>query len=848
MADFDSFNYDIESRLPEWWKGFGALEPINKYTQELIAEILQGLLTTMGVIQPLNCWLTIPEEYTWYHHYKSTDDYLVDKNGDKIITNKAVATIFAGDNEIHAIIPNTKRNCHARIQLKLLGTDVIKENGSINEETGALISEDEEIKELIIENAGQIITLNDIKTTSIIEIDTRTKEILVDGVSKSNLINGKIDKIKPIIKNEKYEVPYIDDTTYNPIKIINSSDISYIDQEYFLKDEEIERNEIYQIFKINNNSEEILNIEINDIEIDGETNFPIYHCTFYDDDKMKGIGIGDIKVIGNPVSDIVRYKNIDLEDENKKTDIVLKSSKTVDFDLQVYLYKPTYTTEQNIKIASVSAFPIEWVRLYGYFCHPFNNKSGYKFLWEKTYSEESRTVYDRITKQFDCERFFIQVKFHGIGVPLTKGFPQDFNETNQAFRPNPNLDKWGKIYGLPRRVYRTDITEDEEPYTFPKYYKYPIEQDYWYEERMVNEYRIEDDSVNSMFVRDSEFNNIGILECIYPFMNDIWVYTETIDPTTDTLQKVQNDEGMDFIPLSYVVQDDESLGVDWDKPYKLINNPIYIKLNPKSDDVKKLNDYSYQAKKLKIGFNLNDFDDFTPKNITIKGIELKFKTIVDAQPNTIRLGENSSFLISYPYPNSDTNYISEKLEIVRDDYTWLKENGYFTIGGEDNLFLEKEITREQLFKGNEGRVEFELEFINENSFLEADLYLENVFLNIYYEVIKSDYSIDVNFDKKVLDINETNPLINMDIFIKNEGKIEVNDKEIFIIVPPELEIAGGYKSYLFNLEVGEECDPINVQIIPKEIDGEIKTGLYDILVFCEDKVFSNEILIKGNRN
>ena len=81
MASFDSFDYDIANRLPEWWKGFGALEPVNQYTQTLIAEILQALLSTMGVVQPLNCWLTIPEEYTWYHHYKATDDLLEDEVG-----------------------------------------------------------------------------------------------------------------------------------------------------------------------------------------------------------------------------------------------------------------------------------------------------------------------------------------------------------------------------------------------------------------------------------------------------------------------------------------------------------------------------------------------------------------------------------------------------------------------------------------------------------------------------------------------------------------------------------------------------------------------------------------------
>ena len=60
MPGFDSLNYDIEERLPEWWKGFGALEPLNEYTQHLIANILQALLTNIGVVQPLNCWKSIP--------------------------------------------------------------------------------------------------------------------------------------------------------------------------------------------------------------------------------------------------------------------------------------------------------------------------------------------------------------------------------------------------------------------------------------------------------------------------------------------------------------------------------------------------------------------------------------------------------------------------------------------------------------------------------------------------------------------------------------------------------------------------------------------------------------------
>lgn len=857
MADFDSFNYDIESRLPEWWKGFGALEPINKYTQELIAEILQGLLTTMGVVQPLNCWLSIPEEYNWYHHYQPLDDFLVDENGNKVITERPVTTLFRA-NQIHAIIPNTKRNCHARIQLKLLGTEIARnKEGEVDEESGSLISSKEIIDELKIINADQEIVLNNITTTSVIEISTENNEIIVDGVSSSDIIDGRFNKIKPVIKNADYQEVYIDETEYYPINIENISlpenffeeennnKIFYIEKNTFLDEK------IYKIFTIDNTTkkEETYNVKISDIKIDQNNKLPIYTCIFCDETGEQELGTANLKAIDSPLTSLSRKRNIGLEDENKKTEIILdmdsEQLESVDFDLQVYLYKPTYTTEQNIRIASVSAFPIEWVRLYGYFCHPFNNHSGYKFLWEKKYKPDSRTVFDRITKQYDCERFYIQVKFQGIGVPLVKGFPQEIGETNAAFQPNPNLDKWGKIYGLPRRSYKQDITEDEEPFTFPKYYKYPIEQDYWYEERMTNEYKFEDDAVNSMFVRDDEFNNIGLLECIYPFMNDIWVYTETIDPTQDNTHKVQNDF-RDDIPLSYATQKEDSLGLDWENPQTLKNKPILIKLNPQSDNVKKKNDYSYQTKKLNLTFNLNDFDDFTPKNITIKGIELKFQTEVNVQPNTIRLGEDSKIIIPYPNPNSETNYTLEKIDVIRDDTTWLKEKGYFTIGGENNLFFEKEISREQLFNGNDGKVEFELVFINENDFLEATLYLANPTLNIYYEIIPNEYSIDVEFERKEIDLSdEEKSSINMEINIQNTGKIEVHDKELFIIIPPELTISNGFNSYLFNLNVGEVCDPLNIEISPCEINGEIKTGWYDILVLCEDKIIQNEIIVRG---
>ena len=784
---FENFSYDIISRMPEWYKEDKLAMSVNEYTQGLIVTMLQALLTNIGVVQPLNCWKTIPEEYTWYHHYKATDDYLIDEQVNRNLTEDAVTTLFES-NKIYAMLPNTKRNCHAKIQLKLLGTEVIRtEEGTVDTRNNNLISGKEIIEKIEIENAGQKLTLKNIPSISTIEILTESNEIFVDGVRRPDLVEGRIHKIKPVIKNLFYYKEYIDE----------KGDFTQINEHEYK-----------------------------------DTKGNIYRKHSTKDVYYKKLEEGG-------------FEEIDLEDENKETKISLNSSKTVNFDLQVYLYKPTYTTQQNIRISTVSAFPLEWVRLYGYFCHPFNNKSGYKFLWEKKYSEESRTVYDRITKQYDCERFFIQVKFQGIGVPLSKGFPQEQMATNPAFQPNPNLDKWGKIYGLERRAYKKDITEDEEPYTFPEYYTYPIEQDYWYEERMVNEYQFNDEAVNALFIRDNALNNIGELECIYPFTHDIWLYTETVNPKSPIEYTIGN------IPLHCIQQDENTVGMSWENPQLLLSKkPIHIQLNPSNDDTLKLNNNSNKTKSLKCRFDLTPYYDEVPKNIKIKGIELKFKTNNYIQSNTIQMSVDSTISIPYSIPNFDGTYSFKinKIPIFGQEGIWLKEKGYYTIGGKDTTFTEgtltRNITREELFEGNSGKVEFDLVFINKNNFLQSDLYIEDMFLNIYYEIISPNYEIKVRFDKE--EILKTEKL-NMNIDVKNLGDIEIKNKEIIIIIPPELSLDNQYNTFKFSLDLKEEFTIPNIKISPRTFPDGIRTGWYDILVICEDKVISKEILIRGGQ-
>lgn len=797
MADYDSFDYEINKRLPEWYKHSGLATSVNKYTQDLIADLLQGLLSSTGVVQPLNCWLTIPEEYNWFHHYYNTDEYLEGKT-----------TRLFGSNKVNALLPNTKRKCDARIRLKLLGNPddippevemkedwnqdlVVPAIEDINPQDDSVIITNEsdisniipsysgktKIDKLILENGNQRIIFKDIENTSTIEINTKTNEITIDGKHQDNLIEGSFHKIEPTIKYPNYKEPYV-----------------YINDE-------------------------------------GE--------------EVEG------------------FRDISIQDENKETKITLwceTETDKVEFDLQVRLYKPTYTTEQKIRIATVSAFPIEWVELWGYFCHPFNNKQGYECVWKKQYTLESRTTFDQITKQFDCERFFIKVKFHGIGTPLQKGFPQEELASELMFQPNPHLDKWGKFFGMPRRVYRTDITEDEEPYTFPKYYKYPIEQDYWYEERITNEYRLDDEAINSLYVRDTDYNNLMILECIYPFMNDIWVYTETINPDEAYTKEIKN------IGLCDITQDVESAGIEWDNIRLIMSNAESnpINLKPQSDEVLALNDFSFQTKTIHLSFCLEELKAQIPHDVKITGIELEFNANTNANTNLLRLTEDSCMILPYfidpPQITVDNDgneeihheVVTERIDISGQMPVWSQSENY-KIGGENYLFGEEEISRDQLLYGNNGKLDFEIGFINENTFIDAYLLINNIFLNIYYQEIPDEFDIKMSIDKNVLKTaiqpeNKIDEEINITFKVTNQSKKKIIDKRVFVIASSEFKILDSetdneINGFDFSLDEDESFEAkLRLQV---NVENQ-KPGKYDIIAFCDDKIMKEEIMIKSN--
>ena len=74
MPDWDTINDDIRKRLPEYWKSDLFLEPVNRYTQDLSVQFLAELLSSFGVVRPIQVWKTLPEEYHWEHTYSQSAD------------------------------------------------------------------------------------------------------------------------------------------------------------------------------------------------------------------------------------------------------------------------------------------------------------------------------------------------------------------------------------------------------------------------------------------------------------------------------------------------------------------------------------------------------------------------------------------------------------------------------------------------------------------------------------------------------------------------------------------------------------------------------------------------------
>ena len=763
MGAFDNYNLEINNRLPEYWNQDVFLTPIERFSALLIKDTLQRFMEKMSVLQPFMLWKTLPEEYNWEWAFEDFDLRLASDEENP----KCNQTLQLGpDNHIVAQLPLTKRNVHGHITIELSSL-------SFSDTT-----EFSQIQELVIKNANQTLSIKDITSKSVIDIDTKDQTILInDEEIGSNQIEGNIE----IIKRSPRESPKnIDD----PLDI----------------------NEVCEI------------------------------------------------------------------------EIYLPNGETAYCDLYIELYNPVYVTEQNIRIHSLSAFPLEYVRLYGYMCHQFNNQHQWVYLWEKTYAYDDRIVYDRVTKQYDCEIFYMEVKIYGLPAPIYVGFPgTEADSVEGIFTLNQNLDYWGEIFHIPRRHYKTEIAEEEERYCFPKYYNYSIEQDYPYEQRILNEYKYNEDWQDYINIRDTDGNDLALVMCKDPYIDNIYMYTETIPPTDILNSKIL------IQPICVNCDDKEENAFtnqgQWQNPQNLrYDSNSYSIVTLSNQNEEHITDKSYQSELLRLEYDLNKL----PENCKIRGMELKFKGVSNTHAENIFLDERSFLHYTQKTLNSETGnhqWKSESIPLSSYFDAWSSSNATYTLGDANSIFgLDIIIDRDSIEKGylensiyHENKIKFDIGFSNNSETLDLIIKLFNIQLIIYFDLIKEDINLDIDIPNNIIIYDDTNAekessIIDVNLEFTNNGEVKEINYNSFMIIPPELSFVGSNDMNLNNektvyafklgdltntdyITEGQNYNILHINESWKKTvqltanDTEYKPGRYDIVVIVGDKIQTEEVFI-----
>ena len=104
----------------------------------------------------------------------------------------------------------------------------------------------------------------------------------------------------------------------------------------------------------------------------------------------------------------------------------------------------------------------------------------------------------------------------------------------------------------------------------------------------------------------------------------------------------------------------------------------------------------------------------------------------------------------------------------------------------------------------------------------------------------------VELDKTIISLNSEDDLTStINITLNKDVNKKIKNKDLFIILPHELEFTEGYNHYTFNFEKDEDLIEIETKIQPKSDElGDIKTGKYDILIFTDDYEYKKELVVK----
>ena len=545
-----------------------------------------------------------------------------------------------------------------------------------------------------------------------------------------------------------------------------------------------------------------------------------------------------------------------------EVEIYLPNGESAYCDLYIELLNPVYVTEQNIRVHTLSAFPIEYVRLYGYMCHQFNNKHQWVYLWEKTYAYNDRIIYDRVTKQYDCEIFYIEIKLYGLPAPMYVGFPASkVDSVDGIFTLNENLDYWGEIFHMPRREYKTDILEEEERYCFPKYYAYPIEQDYPYEQRIINEYKYNEDWQDYISIMDTEGNDIALVKCKDPYIENLYMYTETILPTDALNSKTT------YLPLC--VQQEKN--GTWENPDNLrYDSKSFSITTLKNRNEENITDKSYQSSVLTLCFDLQSL----PENCKVRGMELKFKGVSNTHADNIYIDDRSFLRYTKKTLEESTgNHYWQKVSIPLSSYfdNWSPDNASYVLGDSESIFgldeiidkdsIEKGVYEDGLYQANQ--IRFDIGFSNTSDYLDLIIKLFNIQLTVYFDVIKEDIEMKIDVPNRIITYGEEeSSVIDINAIFKNKGEMKVIDYNSFIILPTELCFVDDTEKTIDDFKLGnlstlnyitdnQEFNILNineewtktVQIKAAKKDSDFKSGRYDILFVCGEKIIIEEVYV-----
>ena len=313
-----------------------------------------------------------------------------------------------------------------------------------------------------------------------------------------------------------------------------------------------------------------------------------------------------------------------------------------DIDIDVNLLNVVFTNEQNIEITGLESVPIDRVELYAKYDFDYNSQyNGWHKVYEKEYESNTNVVYDMITTHFYTKEFYVDVYFKTLQYPYQVGFPcyRDA-ETKSAYHVNNRLDMWGEQLGLERRLYKTEIAEDEYYRTYPIYYPFDIEQDYWYYKRLISEYSWYENPINDVDIKDTDGNNIIRLYSINPFTEDFVIHAKSHYPVDKEFINHNS-----FKPVAVSQQTTENVGIqtyfndiinllsDDDKKTSITlnnytdnNDVIYkrnkaydkgeIKTNDYTQSVKYIASATHQSTELLTYFDLSDL----PQDVNIEDI------------------------------------------------------------------------------------------------------------------------------------------------------------------------------------------------------------------------------------